>query len=228
MFGLFAKNDSTPAAPIHGGSLPLVNDYVKMIVAGMRAQSIAVDEINSRRLITRRIDGVVAGTVAIVDYDNGGGHFRFSATCSDASSNRSTFAVPNEIKEIEQFAQRAYKLKTFVNVRWRYAPDGVGNGNFIKDSLGGLSRDGGSLLFTRDLRAGTLFEIELELGGSKNQTRIGKLITMKPLDIEPGMFSKKSEKFRGEIEFVRDAAKDQAVLDFISARQADDRHRCFA
>jgi hypothetical protein len=51
---------------------------------------------------------------------------------------------------------------------------------------------------------------------------------MKPLDIEPGMFSKKSEKFRGEIEFVRDAAKDQAVLDFISARQADDRHRCFA
>jgi hypothetical protein len=228
MFGLFSKNESASAPCVNGGSLPMVNDYVKMIVAGMRAQSIAVDEINSRRLVTRRIDGVVAGTVAIVDYDNGGGHFRFSATCSDASDNRSTFAVPKEITEIEQFERRAFKLKTFVNVRWRYAPDGLGHGNFIKDSLSGLSCEGGSLLFTRDLRAGTLFEIELELGGSKTQTRLGKLLRMEHLEIEPGMFCKKAERFRGDIEFVRDAVKDRAVLDFIAARQADDRHRSMA
>jgi hypothetical protein len=220
-FPSFVSSKSPGPAPgANTAALPLANDFVNVIVPGMRTQSVPVEDINSETLVIRRMAGIVLGTAAIFDFRNGYGHFRFTAHCRETNANYTIVAVPAEIREIERFGESPNRLATLVKVRWRYAPDGKGNGNFINDTMIGLNLEGGSLLFVRDLRPGTLIEVEIQLEGSETCTRIAKIRKMEKVQIESGTFKKKAAKFRGELEFVKDDLQESQKIDgFIAGCQ---------
>ncbi len=206
--------------------LPVVDSFVTVVVPNMRSTSVAVDVVSARVLVTRAISGIAVGSQATFDYRNAYGHFRFTAVCRDTNKSSATFTLPEDIRTIELFAQADFALEALIDIQWRYAPGGVGRGDFLGDKLMSLSPSTASFILPRDLRLGTLFEMRIRVGDSQTVERIARLVTTEQTDARCGLFGKIIKKVRGRIEFLgTSSADDRVIADFINARQGQRRSR---
>lgn len=148
---------------INSDHLPIENDFVD-VFAGGKTETVCIESVSKAGIETRRPPKAVLGQPALFNYSNKLGRFRFQTECTKISGACATFALPLEITVIEQLGEKRknFRLNKLLNVQWRYAPDGVGNGPFVKGTVRNLSSTGACLDVGRELRKGTLVEIQLD------------------------------------------------------------------
>jgi c-di-GMP-binding flagellar brake protein YcgR len=131
------------------------------------------------------------------------------------------FALPFEITVVQKLRdnRRGIRLKHALPIVWRYAPDGVGYGEFTKSTAVDISAGGLALIVPRELRVGTLVEIKFDFGSSAF-TVIGSLA-------RPTV-QMASGKFVAGIALRVSPAQANAIDDFILTRQRGQRKRDIA
>ena len=145
--------------------MPELNSFVDVAVGGAaRRELVPVNDISPTLLITRCPKGLEAGTVVDFLYGNAPGRFRFWATCDKVQGNDAYFAIPGSIKTIESYFKRGtLRVSKLLPVQWRYAPEGIGYGDYTSASLMDLSCGGASLVMVRALKIGTQVEVRFVL-----------------------------------------------------------------
>jgi hypothetical protein len=215
-----AMRSRSKSKAINSDHLPELNAFVDIAVGG-KTESVPVERIGRTELATRLPSRATVGAKALFNYLNGRGSFRFYAECTAIEGRTATFALPHEITVLQRIRdrRRGVRLKFALPVTWRYAPDGIGYGEFTKSFLVDISNGGGALMVQRELRTGTLVEINLNLGATAftvvgaltrptTQTANGKYLAGIGLRVTP--------------------AQANAIDDFILARQKGQRDRGIA
>ena len=153
------------------GKLPEVNAFVDIAVGGgLVRESVPINNVTPKAIVIRRLDGLEAGTAADLLYTNSGGKYRFRTVCAKIEGNEAFLDLPESIKTIEQFSARrtAERIPWVTQVRWRFAPDGVGFGDFVPASMMDVSRGGVSLVVGREIKLGTKVEVCFVLNSKRN------------------------------------------------------------
>jgi c-di-GMP-binding flagellar brake protein YcgR len=112
-------------------------------------------------------------------------------------------------------------LRCALKVSWRYAPDGVGHGDFLSATTADISAAGSALVVPRELKSGTQLEIAFEFKRAGRVALIGTIT--RPSQPKP------SGKFVAGVAF-RAISQTQAnaIRDFIASRQDGQRKRSIA
>jgi c-di-GMP-binding flagellar brake protein YcgR len=111
------------------------------------------------------------------------------------------------------------RLDAIVNGEWRFAPGGIGTGEFGKATIRDISRGGCSLILDRELKPRTGVEVRMRLRPEGEAlTLLGEVMRHEKIPTS-GKYSH-GLRFHG----IR-PAEDQAIIDFINRRQADLRSR---
>lgn len=202
--------------------LPLVNSFVEIALNGSRRSiSVPIDAIDDNGLTTRQLADLRPGSSADFVYTNEVGRFHFKTVCSQVEESAAIFALPAEIKTIESFDDRRQSARVpwLIPVEWRYAPDGVGYGEFLKASMMDLSGGGASLVVGRELKPGSQVEVRFTLK-SKTEPFVELCHVVRAAKIET------SDKNAAGIRFVQiDAADERVLNEFVLERQALRRER---
>ena len=148
---------------INSDSLPMINDFVD-VAMGDKTDTVCFESRSKTSFETRSPENAVVGASALFNYGNHVGRFRFRTLCTKTDGKYATFALPTEITVIEKLSEKRgdFRLKMLMNVQWRYAPDSVGYGPFVRSNTLDLSSNGARLDVGRDLRPGTQVEILFE------------------------------------------------------------------
>jgi hypothetical protein len=217
----FGKARANPP-PTAYQRLPLINSFVEVALGGSRHRdSVSINEIGAKCLVTRRLDAAAPGVTADFVYTNDIGKFRFATVCSKVDLAGTYFDMPAEIKTIESFAdrRRAERVPWIVPVQWRYAPDGEGYGPFLDASMMDLSRGGASLVVGRELKVGSRVEVRFVLK-SKSEPFVELCQVVRAAKIET------SDKNAAGIQFMEiDRQNEQILAGFVTERQALRRSR---
>jgi hypothetical protein len=205
---------------INSDHLPELNAFVDVAMGG-KTESVPVESIGRTGLSVRRPTKATVGGSALFNYVNGRGSFRFFAVCTAVEGRSADFALPAEITVLQKVRdlRRGVRQQCAIAVTWRYAPDGIGFGEFTKSTTGDLSAAGVLLVVPRELRAGTLVEIKFDLGTSAFSV-IGVL--------KRSTQQQASGKFTAGIELRVAPAEANAIDNFIVTRQKDHRKRSIA
>jgi hypothetical protein len=216
-----AMRSRSKSRAINSDHLPELNAFVDVAMGG-KTESVPVESIGRTELAVRRPSKGAVGTTALFNYTNGRGNFRFHAQCTAVEDRTATFALPAEITVLQKVydRRRSVRLKYALPVVWRYAPDGVGYGEFTKSATVDISTGGVALMVPRELRTGTLVEIKFDLGESGVFTAVGALV--RPTVQQP------SGKFLAGIELRVNPLQANAIDDFIATRQQGQRRRGIA
>jgi hypothetical protein len=221
--GLFDHSRHEPEFNIT--MVPAINTFVHVVISGRSVQDVPIDEISSTKFVTRPMQNIEIGTSAIVDYENTAGHFRFASTCIEANTVFTSFSIPREIREIGTYIRSANLLEAMVRIKWRYAPDGAGYGYFSDDTFTSISNDGATMILPRNVKLGTLLEVQIYLAKS-TAIRIAKITSIKKVIITSGVFQRSLEKFEVVMDFVHDRKlNDREIADYINGRQTGYRKR---
>jgi hypothetical protein len=206
--------------------LPLLNSFVDVIVTGRPAQSVTVESVSPKAIVTRDALGRV-GEVAVLVYTAAAGRFRAEARILSVNATSTTFELPRRISLIGAAGgaqkRQNVRLDAIVSGEWRFAPRGVGSGEFSKATVRDISRGGCSLILDRPLKLHTNVEVRMKLrqDGSAPVTLLGEV--MRHEEIKTSGKHSHGLRFHG----VR-PDEDQAIIDFINRRQADLRSRGLA
>jgi hypothetical protein len=148
---------------INSDHMPIINDFVD-VAMGDKTETVCFESVSKTSFETRSPKNAVVGLSALFNYGNHVGRFRFRTLCTKTDGKYATFALPTEITVIERLNEkrRSFRLKMLMNVQWRYAPDGVGYGPYVRSNTHDLSSNGARLDVGRELRSGTQVEILFE------------------------------------------------------------------
>jgi hypothetical protein len=215
-----AMRSRSKSNAINSDHLPELNAFVDVAVGG-KTDSVPVESIGRTELTVRAPSRVTVGAKALFNYVNGRGSFRFHAECTAIEGQRATFALPAEITVLQKVRdrRRGVRLKHALPVVWRYAPDGIGYGEFTKSFTVDFCSGGLALMVPRELRAGTLVEIKIDLGTTAF-TAVGAL-TRPTVQMA-------SKSFLAGIELRLNLPQANAIDNFIVARQQGQRKRGIA
>jgi len=148
---------------IDSNHLPVVNDFVD-VACGGKTDTVCIEAISRVDFEASGPSTVAVGSLALFNYGNRTGRYRFRTTCTKLDGKHAHFALPSEITVIETFDEKrgGFRLKKLLSITWRYAPDGVGNGPFVSGNLLDLSAEGACLDVGREVRKGTQVEIRFD------------------------------------------------------------------
>jgi hypothetical protein len=163
------KLGQRPAAAERGlprEMLPVVDSFVDVAVGDRSDRhSVPVDALDAQTFSTRLLPDLGVGEHADFLYTTSVGRFRFTTTCCRLDETHAHFKTPTNIKTIVAFGskRRSLRVESTLAVQWRYAPSGVGNGDYLKGALSDVSRGGASLVVGREIKCGTQVELRLTL-----------------------------------------------------------------
>ncbi|HEY5341995.1 MAG TPA: PilZ domain-containing protein [Candidatus Aquilonibacter sp.] len=196
-----------------------------MIVGGRGARSVTVESVGAKGIVTRDALGSV-GEAAILVYTAQAGKFRAETKIAAVSATGTQFAPPRRVSLIgaagEAQKRQSVRLDAIVSGEWRFAPGGVGTGEFGKATIRDISRGGCSLIIDRQLKLHTKVEVRIRLRtDGELMTLLGEV--MRHEQIPASGKHSHGLRFHG----LR-PGEDQTIIDFINRRQADLRSRGLA
>ncbi|HUN28580.1 MAG TPA: PilZ domain-containing protein [Alphaproteobacteria bacterium] len=210
---------------ISPNKLPQLHSFVDVVVGGRPARSVTVESVGAKGVVTRDALGRV-GETAILIYNATAGRFRMETKIAAVSASATQFDPPRRLSLIAAAAgaqkRQSVRLDAIVTGEWRFAPGGVGTGEFVKATIRDISRGGCSLIIDRELRPHTSVEVRMALKPeSPPMTLLGEVMRHEKI--------KSSGKFSHGLRFhgMR-PGEDQAIIEFINRRQADLRSRGLA
>jgi hypothetical protein len=213
-----------------GGAVPLskmpqLHSFVDVVVAGRPVRSVTVESVGAKGVVTRDALGSV-GETAILVYNASAGRFRMETKIAAVSANSTQFDPPKRLSLIGAASgsqkRQSVRLDALVTGEWRFAPGGVGTGEFLKATIRDISRGGCSLIVDRELKLHTKVEVKMNLKSAPPaQVFLGEVMRHEKI--------KTSGKFSHGLRFhgLR-PDEDQAIIEFINRRQADLRSRGLA
>jgi hypothetical protein len=220
--GLARKPETQARASELHGKLPEIHAFVDLAIGGsLVRESVPVNNITPTALVIRHVDGLEPGTAADLLYANAGGKFRFRTVCSKVKGNEAYLDLPQSIKTIEQYSARrsAERIPWVTNVQWRYAPDGVGFGDYLPASMMDVSRGGVSLVVGREVKIGTQVEVRFVLN-SKRKLFVEICQVMRSAKIET------SDKYSVGLRFLTiDRQDERLLIASLEERRSLRRHR---
>jgi hypothetical protein len=160
-----AMRSRSKSSAVNSDHLPELNAFVDVAVGG-KTESVPVESISRTELTVRCPTKATVGAKALFNYMNRRGSFRFYAQCMAINGRAAAFALPSEITVLQKVSDRRrnVRYKYALPVVWRYAPDGVGYGDFSKSATVDISSGGVLLVVPRELRTGTVVEVKIDLG----------------------------------------------------------------
>jgi PilZ domain len=217
---LFGKSNG-----VSPGKLPQLHAFVDVIVEGRPSRSVTVEAINAKGITTRDPLGSV-GESAVLIYNARDGRFRAPTKIAGVTGSSTLFEMPKKVNLIgaaqAERKRQSVRLDALVPGEWRFAPGGVGVGDFQRASIRDISRGGCALIIDRALKLGTKVEIRLSLkGDAPALTLLGEV--MRQETIQTSGKNNHGIRFHG----LR-PEEDQAIITFINQRQADLRSRGLA
>ena len=206
--------------------LPQLHAFVDVMVGGRPARSVAVEAVNPKSIVTKECLGRV-GESAVIVYTAPSGRYRAQTKIVAASASSTEFDAPRKLSLIgaatgEQ-KRSSVRMDTLVVGAWRFAPGGVGTGEFVRGTIRDISRGGCSLICERPLRLGTKVEVQMPLrgGGAAPLVLLGEV--MREQQVQSSGKHSHGLRFNG----VR-PDEDQAIIEYINRKQADLRNRGLA
>ncbi len=217
---LFNKTSSIPLS-----KLPQLHSFVDVIAGGRPVRQVTVESVGAKGIVTREMLGK-AGETAVIVYQSQAGRFRAQTKIAATSNATTTFELPRKISLIGAATgvqkRQSVRLDAIVAGQWRFAPSGVGSGEFTKCTLRDISRSGCSLIVDRGLKNHTKVEVKMQLKpDAPALTLLGEVMRHEVIKVS-GKHSH-GLRFSG----IR-PAEDQAIVEFINRRQADLRSRGLA
>ncbi len=206
-------------------TLPQLHAFVEAIVGGRPVQSVAVESVGPKGIVTRDALGSV-GETAVLVYVAQSGKFRAESRITGVTATSTQFDTPRKLTLIGASTgsqkRQNVRLDAIVAGDWRFATGGVGAGEFSKATLRDISRGGCSLIVDRELKLHTKVEIRMRLPSEAAPlTALGEVMRHEEI--------KTSGKHSHGLRFLGlRPDEDQAIIEFINRRQADLRSRGLA
>jgi c-di-GMP-binding flagellar brake protein YcgR len=205
--------------------LPQLHSFVDVMVVGRPVQSVTVDSIGPKGIVTRDALGRV-GESAVLVYNAQAGRFRAETKILAVTATSTQFETPRKITLIGAATgmqkRQSVRLDTIVSGEWRLAPSGVGVGEFAKATIRDISRGGCSLIMDREVKLHSSVEVRMKLRPEGPPlTLLGEV--MRHEQIKTSGKQSHGLRFHG----LR-PDEDQAIVEFINRRQADLRNRGLA
>jgi hypothetical protein len=216
-----SKSGSVPPS-----KLPQLNAFVDAIVGGRPSRSVTVESVGPKGIVTKESLGK-AGETAVLVYTATAGRFRAQTKVVSVGANSTQFEMPRRVTLIGAAAVGAQKrqsvrLDAIVSGYWRFAPKGVGTGEWARCSIRDISRGGCSLIIDRALKHHAEVEVKVKLKpDGPDFVFFGEV--MRHEQIKTSGKHSHGLRFHG----IR-PEEDQAIVDFINRRQADLRSRGLA
>jgi len=220
---LKALFNKIPTIPL--SKLPQLHSFIDVIAGGRPARQVTVESVGAKGIVTRELLGK-AGETAVIVYQSPAGRFRAQTKIAATGNATTTFELPRKVSLIgaasgEQKRQ-SVRLDAIVAGQWRFAPRGVGSGEWAKCTVRDISRGGCSLIIDRGLKHHTQVEVKMQLrSDGEALTLLGEVMRHEVI--------KTSGKHSHGLRFhgIR-PAEDQAIVEFINRRQTDLRSRGLA
>ncbi|MEO9170061.1 MAG: PilZ domain-containing protein [Candidatus Baltobacteraceae bacterium] len=206
--------------------LPQLHSVIDVIVAGRPARQVVVEAVSGRGIVTKECLGRV-GESAIIVYGANAGRFRAQTKIASATATSTQFEIPVKFALIgavlSEQKRSSVRMDTLVVGAWRSAPSGLGVGEFARATIRDISRGGCSLICARELKLGTIVEIQMPMrgGGAAPLTLLGEVMRHEPV-LQSGKHSH-GLRFQG-----MRPDEDQAIIDFINRKQTELRNRGLA
>jgi hypothetical protein len=210
---------------VPAGKLPQLHAFIDVIVGGRPAQSVSVEAVGAKGIVTRNALGRV-GETAILVYNAQDGRFRAESKIVAMTATSTQFDPPRKLSLIGAASgsqkRQSVRLDAIVSGEWRSAPGGVGIGEFARATIRDISRGGCSLINERQLKLHSKVEIKMKL-----RPDVAPLVllgeVMRHEEIKSSGKHSHGLRFQG----LR-PEEDQAIIEFINRRQADLRSRGLA
>jgi len=208
------------------GKLPMLNSFIDVMVGGRPARQVTVESVSAKGIVTKEVLGKV-GESAVLVYQAKTGRYRAQTKISTVTSASTQFDAPKKVSLIGTAPSGAGKrqsvrLDAIVSGSWRFAPSGVGKGEFVKATIRDVSRGGCSLIIDRELKHGTQVEVQMQLkDGMEPLTMLGEV--MRHEQIKSSGKHSHGLRFHG----IR-PGEDQAIVEFINRKQSELRSRGLA
>lgn len=205
--------------------LPPLHSAIDVIVAGRPLRSVMVEAVSGKGIVTKECLGRV-GESAVIVYTAVTGRYRAQTKISGATATTTQFEIPRKLTIIGAATgvqkRSSVRLDTLVTGSWRFAPGGVGTGDFTRGTIRDISRGGCSLICERALKLGTKVEVQMPLKtGAAPLTLLGEV--MRHEHIPTSGKHSHGLRFHG----VR-PHEDQGIVEFINRKQTDLRNRGLA
>lgn len=217
---LFSKTSAIPPS-----KLPQLHSFVDVMVGGRPARQVTVESVGPKGIVTRETLGK-AGETAVFVYQAKAGRFRAQTKIAAAANATTTFEMPRKVSLIGAASgaqkRQSVRLDAIVSGHWRFAPGGVGTGEWAKCTIRDISRGGCSLIIDRGLKHHAQVEVKMQLKPEGEAlTLLGEVMRHEVI--------KASGKHSHGLRFhgIR-PGEDQAIVEFINRRQADLRSRGLA
>jgi hypothetical protein len=211
------------AVPLN--KLPQLHSFVDVVVGGRPSRSVTVESVGSKGVVTRDALGRV-GETAIMVYNAAAGRFRMETKIAAVTATSTQFDPPKRLSLIGAASgsqkRQSVRLDALVTGEWRFAPGGVGTGDFTKATIRDISRGGCSLILDRELKLHTSVEVKMKLRPDATPpVLLGEVMRHEKI--------KNSGKYSHGLRFLGlRPDEDQAIIEFINRRQADLRSRGLA
>lgn len=205
--------------------LPQRNSSVDVVVGGRASRTVTVDDCSDRGIVTRDVIGR-PGEPATFVYTTPAGRFRLQTKIAGVKGSNTYFEAPKRVDLVgaAQSVQKrsSVRLDALVVGAWRFATSGKGMGEFLRATIGDISRGGCALTTDRALRPGTMVEVRLALReGKPPLVLLGEV--MRHHEIRASGKHSHGLRFHG----VR-PEEDNAIVDFINRKQSELRSRGLA
>jgi hypothetical protein len=217
---LFSKTSSIPLS-----KLPQLHSFVDVMAGGRPARQVTVESVGPKGIVTRETLGKT-GETAVIVYQSPAGRFRAQTKILTTGNAMTTFEMPRKVSLIGAATgaqkRQSVRLDAIVAGQWRFAPGGVGTGEWSKCTVRDISRGGCSLIIDRAMKNHTQVEVKMQLRlDGEGLTLLGEV--MRHEVIQASGKHSHGLRFQG----VR-PAEDQAIVEFINRRQAELRSRGLA
>lgn len=217
---LFSKTAAIPPS-----KLPQLNSFVDVMAGGRPARQVTVEAVGPKGIVTRETLGR-AGETAVIVYQAQAGRFRAQTKIAASGNAKTTFEMPRRVSLIGAATgaqkRQSVRLDAIVGGHWRFAPGGIGTGDWAKCTIRDISRGGCSLIIDRGLKNHAQVEVKMQLrSDAEPLTLLGEVMRHEVI--------KASGKHSHGLRFhgIR-PSEDQAIVEFINRRQADLRSRGLA
>ncbi len=204
--------------------LPQLNAFVDVSVGGRAMRSVTVEAVSAKAIVTREMLGSV-GESAVLVYTTPSGRYRAATKIAAVSASSTQFDAPKKVSLIGAAVgaqkRQSVRLDALVNGQWRFAPGGLGSGEFGRCTIRDISRGGCSLILDRPLKLHTTVEVRIQLRSDAALTVLGEV--MRHETIKASGKHSHGLRFQG-----MRPEEDQAIIEFINRRQAELRSRGLA
>ncbi len=219
------KSFFTKSSGIPLSQLPLLHSFVDVIAGGRPVRQVTVEAVGPKGIVTRETLGT-AGESAVIVYQAQDGRFRAQTKITSTGNATTTFETPRKVSLIGAASgvqkRRSVRLDATVAGHWRFAPMGVGSGEWSKCSLRDISRGGCSLIIDRALKNYTRVEVKMQLRTD------GEALALLGEVMRHAVIASSGKHCHGlRFQAIR-PDEDQAIVEFINRRQADLRNRGLA